>query len=291
MSNILNEMSCDESQLISLYDSDQLLKLYSKDGYFSKGKNIRGKLCYIIGKHLNINPIDSITSVAKITDLLHNASLVHDDIIDGDMIRRGQPSIWYKYGVGKALLVGDYLISKSYNEVSMMDIDSSAMNTLNAEITKTLNDTIKGAHLELLHSNDDIETTFNKYIEITTLKTGSLFSLPFRCLYNISEKYESLNIKPVVVAFSNLAVAYQIKDDWIDFKTEEEDFQNNSDIANSRPNIFNVLSDTHRDELELRVHEYQKNLIEKSWEPIKQINCQLFNDLNKVLGEFIKLGI
>ena len=209
-------MSCDDSQLISLYDSDELLKLYAKDGYFSKGKNIRGKLCYIIGKHLNINPADAITSVAKITDLLHNASLVHDDIIDGDTIRRGQPSIWNKYGIGKAILVGDYLISKSYKEVSVMGIDALSMITLNAEITKTLNDTIKGAHLELLHSNDDIDTTFNKYIEITTLKTGSLFSLPFRCLYNISEKYKLLNLKPVVDAFSNLAVAYQIKDDWSD---------------------------------------------------------------------------
>ena len=136
MKNSSKKLSCEKSQLNFLYLSDEILKNYASDGYFSRGKNIRTKMCNIISNHLNISK-DILQSISSITDLLHNASLVHDDIIDNDKIRRGQSSIWKKYGVGKAILVGDYLISKSYQEVALMKLDNGEKTKLNNEITKT----------------------------------------------------------------------------------------------------------------------------------------------------------
>ena len=290
MKNSSNKLSCEKSQLNFLYLSDEILKIYASDGYFSRGKNIRTKMSDIIGYHLRISK-DILNSISSITDLLHNASLVHDDIIDNDKIRRGQSSIWKKYGVGKAILVGDYLISKSYQEVALMNLGYGEKTKLNDEITKTLKDSVKGAHLELEHSDQTLETTFNNYIEISSLKTGSLFSLPFRCLYNMYEKFDSNEKKSLSKAFCNLAVSYQIKDDWLDFKSSKIHTGNNSDYINNRPNIFNIMGRKYTEDLEALIHRTQKDIILNSFNTIKCFNTDLFNDLKVCLNKFINFSI
>ena len=290
MKNSSYKLSCEKSQLNFLYLSDEILKNYASDGYFSRGKNIRTKMCNIISNHLNISK-DILQSISSITDLLHNASLVHDDIIDNDKIRRGQSSIWKKYGVGKAILVGDYLISKSYQEVALMKLDNGEKTKLNNEITKTLSDSVKGAHLELEHSDPILETTFNTYIEISSLKTGSLFSLPFRCLYNLYDKFDSNEKESLSKALCNLAVSYQIKDDWLDFKSSKIDFNNNSDYINNRPNIFNIMGRKHTEDLEALIHRTQKDIILNSFNSIKCFNTDLSNDLKDCLSKFINFTI
>jgi len=290
MKNSSNKLSCEKSQLNFLYLSDEILKIYASDGYFSRGKNIRTKMSDIIGYHLSISK-DILNSISSITDLLHNASLVHDDIIDNDKIRRGQSSIWKKYGVGKAILVGDYLISKSYQEVALMNLGYGEKTKLNDEITKTLKDSVKGAHLELEHSDQTLETTFNNYIEISSLKTGSLFSLPFRCLYNMYEKFDSNEKKSLSKAFCNLAVSYQIKDDWLDFKSSKIHTGNNSDYINNRPNIFNIMGRKYTEDLEALIHRTQKDIILNSFNTIKCFNTDLFNDLKVCLNKFINFSI
>ena len=290
MKNSSYKLSCEKSQLNFLYLSDEILKNYASDGYFSRGKNIRTKMCNIISNHLNISK-DILQSISSITDLLHNASLVHDDIIDNDKIRRGQSSIWKKYGVGKAILLGDYLISKSYQEVALMKLDNGEKTKLNNEITKTLSDSVKGAHLELEHSDPKLETTFNTYIEISSLKTGSLFSLPFRCLYNLYDKFDSNEKESLSKALCNLAVSYQIKDDWLDFKSSKIDFNNNSDYINNRPNIFNIMGRKHTEDLEALIHRTQKDIILNSFNSIKCFNTDLSNDLKDCLSKFINFTI
>ena len=290
MKNSSNKLSCEKSQLNFLYLSDEILKIYASDGYFSRGKNIRTKMSDIIGYHLSISK-DIVHSISSITDLLHNASLVHDDIIDNDKIRRGQSSIWKKYGVGKAILLGDYLISKSYQEVALMNLGYGEKTKLNVEITKTLKDSVKGAHLELEHSDQTLETTFNNYIEISSLKTGSLFSLPFRCLYNMYDKFDSNEKRSLSKAFCNLAVSYQIKDDWLDFKSSEIHTDSNSDYINNRPNIFNIMGRKYTEDLEALIHRTQKDIILNSFNTIKCFNTDLFNDLKVCLNKFINFSI
>ncbi len=290
MKNSSNKLSCEKSQLNFLYLSDGILKNYASDGYFLRGKNIRTRMCNIIGYHLNISK-GILQKISCITDLLHNASLVHDDIIDNDKIRRGQSSIWKKYGVGKAILVGDYLISKSYQEVALMNLDYGEKTKLTDEITKTLNDSVKGAHLELEHSDPTLETTFNNYIEISSLKTGALFSLPFRCLYNLHDKFDSSEKESLSKAFCNLAVSYQIKDDWLDFKSSKLNTNNNSDYINNRPNIFNIMGRKHTVDLEALIHRTQKDIILNSFNTIKCFNRDLFNDLKDCLNKFLNFSI
>ena len=71
------------------------------------GKRLRARLVAAAGEALNA-PLDGITAWAAAVELMHNATLIHDDIQDNDRMRRGQPTTWAKYGVGQAINVGDF---------------------------------------------------------------------------------------------------------------------------------------------------------------------------------------
>ena len=78
----------------------------------SGGKCLRGRLALAEGSSLDLADEDAM-KWAMTCELLHNATLIHDDIQDNDPIRRGQPSLWKKYGVAQAINAGDFLIFRA----------------------------------------------------------------------------------------------------------------------------------------------------------------------------------
>ena len=93
-----------EGQLRACFFSDSTLADFSDDAYFWSGQNIRGKICLDLGKAYGLSE-DTLLDIAASTQLLHDASLIHDDLIDEDTERRGCLAIWKKYGKAKALLI------------------------------------------------------------------------------------------------------------------------------------------------------------------------------------------
>ena len=106
-----------EWRLKASFCSDPVLADFAEDAYFWSGQNIRGKICLNLGDAYGISE-DILLDIAVTTQLLHDASLIHDDLIDEDTERRGYLTIWKKYGKAKAVLIGDLLISKAYQLVS-----------------------------------------------------------------------------------------------------------------------------------------------------------------------------
>ncbi len=77
------------------------------------GKQLRGRMALAAGDSFGVPRTTSLPWAAAV-EVLHNASLVHDDICDGDMVRRGAPSVWALYGRDTALALGDWLIALSF---------------------------------------------------------------------------------------------------------------------------------------------------------------------------------
>ena len=84
-------------QLRACFLTDSTLACFSDDAYFWSGQNIRGRICLELGTAYGL-PEDTLIEIAASTQLLHDASLIHDDIIDEDAERRGCAAIWKKYG-------------------------------------------------------------------------------------------------------------------------------------------------------------------------------------------------
>jgi geranylgeranyl pyrophosphate synthase len=109
---------------------------------------------------------------AAAVEILHNASLVHDDICDGDMVRRGMPSVWAQHGKDTALALGDWLIALSFelaSEAACIGQTPKLVSVLSHHMAATTT----GQALEFAI---DSYPSWSKYMDISTGKTG-----PFIC--------------------------------------------------------------------------------------------------------------
>lgn len=116
----------------------------------------------------------NVIDLACAIELLHKASLIHDDLIDGDKFRRGQPTFWQSYGDKQAIIVGDVFIGLAFKTVSLWCNANKNFQVYDA-ISNTLTETALG---ELLDFQFESETNVDaKSIENMTLyKSGSLIA-------------------------------------------------------------------------------------------------------------------
>ena len=135
----------------------------------NNSKRVRSLLCFLYLKANNIPIIDSIIKLTTASELIHNASLLHDDVIDDAEYRRGEKSFYKKFNEKTAILSGDYLLSISVNylmELKNNDILQLFINTT----TGMSNSEIK----QYLFRNKSVST--EDYIDIIKGKTASLFA-------------------------------------------------------------------------------------------------------------------
>jgi geranylgeranyl diphosphate synthase, type II len=128
------------------------------------GKRIRPVITLAVGESLEEAP-ERVLPAGLALELVHNFSLVHDDLpsLDNDSERRGKPSVWSLYGEGKALLAGDALLAEAFRLAC--SYPSSAVARELAEATLGM---IGGQYLDTMEPGTDLET-------VHRLKTGRLF--------------------------------------------------------------------------------------------------------------------
>ena len=228
-----------EWRLRTIFSEDPILCEFLDEPYFWSGQGIRGKLCLQVGKIYGLEE-DAQLNIAAATEFLHNASLLHDDIIDEDTERRGHPTIWKKYGKEKALLLGDLMIAKSFYLVTQIKTDHETLTRLTQEVSHAVSSAVRGAVRELDFDLQQESQVFHSYHQVCADKTGALFALPVRCI-GILAKLSDNELDHLTTIFTNLAVAYQMKDDQADFLGSKIGRSQSSDILNARPNLFHLL--------------------------------------------------
>ncbi len=276
-------------RLRSLFSSDPILSDFLDEDYFWSGQGIRGKICLEVGQGFEIED-NLLLDIAVFTELLHNASLIHDDLIDGDTQRRGHPALWSKYGKPKALLVGDLLIAKAFEIASLSSLDSSRKVQWVSALSKTVATAVRGAVQELDFTVENQSLVLEQYHTIAADKTGVLFSLPVRCI-GIASNLEDTADHSLSKIFSNLAVAYQIKDDQADFLGFKVGREKSSDILNGRPNIYHLLASSEQplEEIFTLISDYQNDLIIGSLQAAKALPKSVHTTLEKLLLPFVRL--
>jgi geranylgeranyl diphosphate synthase, type II len=129
------------------------------------GKRIRPVITLAVGEALEAAP-ERVMPAALALELVHNFSLVHDDLpsLDNDTERRGKPSVWSVYGEGKALLAGDALLAEAFRLAC-----AYSSSTVARELAAATLGMIGGQYLDTMEPDTDLET-------IHRLKTGCLFA-------------------------------------------------------------------------------------------------------------------
>ena len=175
----------------------------------SNGKQLRGRLS-LVASSINRKKGKKRLKLAAIIELLHTATLVHDDVVDESPTRRGEKSVNNIWSNSHGVLIGDYIYSKAF--MLMVELGN---NKILDELSKATNDISKGELIQLdAISNKKI--TLKDLENISYYKTGRLFEAAAKCgaiLADADSKY----IKNITSCSKNLGIVFQIKDDLLDY--------------------------------------------------------------------------
>ena len=179
----------------------------------TNGKQLRAQLS-LISSSIDKRMGKKRLKLAAVIELLHTATLVHDDVVDDSPVRRGIKSVNNIWSNAHGVLIGDYIYSKAF--MLMVELGNSEI--LN-ELSKATNDISKGELIQLDAINNK-EITLKKLVAISYFKTGRLFEASAKCGAILS-KGDNKYIKNISSCSKNLGIVFQIKDDLLDYSQDE----------------------------------------------------------------------
>ena len=179
------------------------------------GKVIRPVLTLLAGKFYNYN-LEKLLPMATATELLHVATLVHDDAIDKASVRRGRPTINEVWGVDKAVILGDYPFAKAG------EFAAATGNLRAVKLFAQTLETISSGELKQAFSAFNLKQTFDQYLQRIAGKTASLFAMAAESGAVLSQAPEE-SVQILKEYGHNLGIAFQIVDDVLDFVGAEEE--------------------------------------------------------------------
>lgn len=181
--------------------------------------------------------LETIHKIAVSVECFHKASLVHDDIEDDDDLRYGQPTLQNTVGMPVALNVGDLLVGEGYRLIAEFDAPSDIKARMLTAASNGHRDLCVGQGAELFWQRDKGPISVHEVLEIFQRKTAPAFVVALTLGAIFGGGDESLCF--ILKKFSEaLGVAYQIRDDIDDFKTESSD----NDMVRLRPSLLLALA-------------------------------------------------
>jgi geranylgeranyl diphosphate synthase type II len=238
------------------------------------GSRTRSNLTLSIAGKLGIDADDALI-LAAITESLHNASLIHDDLSDGDVSRRGGEAVWYKYGANMALCCGDLLISRAFGLLAKLNNPFRIKHCLTS-IDNAVNKTIFGQCLDI-NPLDWSSISADQFSSTIANKSVPLISL---CM-DLPIKYVGLEIPEdkLDAVFYPFATAYQILDDVSDWQQDREQ---------GRCNYLSILAKQNPSNSQKEIIIVALNQTTSLLDACRQAQEELPENLNNILSGYIK---
>ena len=199
------------------------------------GKRLRALMPSILFAAHGKDPREAIP-VGMAVELIHNATLVHDDLQDGDEVRRGKPTVWKKYGIAQSINCGDALFYFGVQALKPL----KAAPEIKWEITQllmqgTLN-VIEGQAQEFLMKEEDFPKT-DRYVSVIRGKTSALFAMPVSATMRLLG-YTAAECDLIATHSMNLGALFQIQDDLLDVYGDKGRDQKATDVAEGKVSIL-----------------------------------------------------
>ncbi|MCR4293435.1 MAG: polyprenyl synthetase family protein [Candidatus Kuenenia sp.] len=179
----------------------------------TKGKRVRPAICLITCEALGGNPENAL-SFALAIEVLHNMFLMHDDIEDGDTVRRDQPTVWVKYGTANAINAGDYLLACAYKSTLASPVAPEKRLKLLEALTLTYGKTVEGQALDI-NARAAESFTVDAYMKMVELKTGYYLACGMVGGAIVAGASNEV-VEKIWMLGKNMGPAFQIRDDLID---------------------------------------------------------------------------
>lgn len=210
ITNLLeNELaSVNEAILSNLSSNVELINQIGNYMIQSGGKRIR-PIVHLLCAHACGNFSDKSIVLAALIEFIHSATLLHDDVVDGSALRRGRPTANQVWDNPTAVLVGDFLYSRSFQ--MMVSLDNMESMRVLADAT---NQIAQGEVLQLAHRfQPDVDE--ESYLNVIRLKTAKLFEAAAQLGTHVDDEPQ---VKQRLAAYGlHLGTAFQLVDDYLDY--------------------------------------------------------------------------
>ncbi|MFC6905615.1 polyprenyl synthetase family protein [Halalkalicoccus tibetensis] len=216
----------------------------------SGGKRVRPTVTVLVCEAVGGEPSDAVDFGVGV-ELVHNASLVIDDIIDRSDVRRGVESAWAKYGYGPAIIGSDAQLGEAF---ALFSADPRAMQA----VTEAMVELGEGEATELA----DRPGSEEEYMELARRKTGALFRAAAE-LGAIGAGADGVTVEAVGEYAERVGVAFQIRDDVLDETADPEELgkPTGQDDEMDRPSLLRV-TDLDPEEANERAHDQSEAALE-----------------------------
>ena len=221
---------------------DKYLSGWLKHHNETKGKWIRARLALATGGLLGLS-YQTVTKWAIVCELIHSASLLHDDICDQDTMRRGKTAVWKKFGVPAAICSGDYLIAESFRKLTEID-QGWHQNILLKLLSNSVKAIVFGQSLDV--STEHLDINKKQYKEMAVEKTSPLISMPMMGMFHCKE-LSDIECNALEEISNEFGYAYQCLNDMENLYGNEQEAY--TDLIKGHPNIvvMNVLNELSED--------------------------------------------
>jgi len=202
----------------------------------SGGKRLRPLLALWFSDSLGVAS-DNADRIACLTEWLHSAFLIHDDIQDGDEWRRDQPTLWKSHGISTALNAADWLLSAVYLEVSQMLLQDEIRARLLSAVQDVHSRTVLGQQYDL-DGRGDPDFGLDRYEQAVRAKTGRYLALGMVAVA-IVVRLNQRAVDQLWAVGDHLGPAFQIQDDLLDLTSSKgRAGQLGNDIREGKPSIL-----------------------------------------------------
>lgn len=247
----INTNIAKELKLVDNFIKKDLIKEKTISGLYkyifkSGGKKIRARLNLISS---SANKHKDRYKLASIIELLHTATLVHDDVVDNSPTRRGIESVNNLWTNSHGVLIGDYIYSKAF--ILMVEMEN--MKILE-ELAAATNDISQGELIQL-DAIKNLDISLNKLKKISYFKTGRLFEAAARTGAILAKSNKSY-INNISESAKNLGILFQIRDDLLDYsinlKTGKPSYQDLREGKVTYPFFFAYKNANKKEQKQLR---------------------------------------
>jgi len=226
-----DQKACDILIKHSLKSNVELINKIGDYIIQSGGKRLRPLLVLLSSKAFGYQG-NSHIKLAAVIELLHTATLLHDDVVDHSELRRNQPTANKVWGDHASVLVGDYLYSRAFQ--LMVDVNNMKVMEI---IADSSNQMAEGEMLQLLNCHQP-DITEENYMKVIHCKTGTLFAAAAQ-MGPVLINAEPYHIKNMYHYGSCLGTAFQLIDDALDYSGNAKEMGKNlgDDLLEGKPTL------------------------------------------------------
>lgn len=201
------------------------------DHLASGGKRLRARLALAAAEALGKKVNDAIGWAAA-CEMLHNATLVHDDLQDGDRVRRGRPTSWVTFGSAQAINAGDLMFQIPYTAIGTLAVDDGVKWRLSNILARQSSQVIRG-QVDELEMTTRMDTSRQVYDQAIIGKTSALFELPVEGAAVLCG-YSDVEAANVTKPFRALGMLFQMQDDVLDLYADKGRESRGSDVREGK---------------------------------------------------------